>query len=183
MENRTMREEMKTVVDRDDEAPSATGGCLCGAVRYRLFGPLRDVINCHCGQCLRTHGHFAAYTSVTRAAFALVERRGLKWFNSSDRARRGFCRHCGASLFWEKADGQSVSIAAGTFDQPSGLKTTQDIFVSDKGDYYELAPGTRVSSHGRLPDEKEKAPAAGPGGSGPGRGRIDMSIGLPGESE
>ena len=28
------------------------GGCLCGAVRYELVGPLRDVVNCHCSECL-----------------------------------------------------------------------------------------------------------------------------------
>ncbi|TQV83656.1 GFA family protein [Denitrobaculum tricleocarpae] len=144
-----MREDVEAIEERDDETPSATGGCLCGAVRYRLFGPLRDVINCHCGQCQRTHGNFAAYTRVKRSAFSCDERQGLRWYSSSDRARRGFCRTCGASLFWERLDGDAISISAGSIDPPSGLKTTQDIFVADKGDYTELAPGTVVTLQGR----------------------------------
>jgi len=48
-----------------------TGGCLCGGVRYRATGPLRHVIACHCGQCRKTSGHFAAMTSVPLARFAL----------------------------------------------------------------------------------------------------------------
>ncbi|WP_282606849.1 GFA family protein [Pelagibius sp. Alg239-R121] len=156
-----MREEMEGVEDREDEQPSATGGCLCGAVRYQLFGPLRDVVNCHCGQCLRTHGNFAAYSKVKRAAFKFVERQGLRWYGSSDRARRGFCRHCGSSLLWERSDGDAISVSAGSIDRPTGLKTTHDIFVSDKGDYYELAPGTDIILHGGLSKEKEGSAAFG----------------------
>ena len=165
-----MREEMEGLEEKDEETPSATGGCLCGAVRFQLFGPLRDVVNCHCGQCRRTHGNFAAYTRVKRAAFLLVERQGLRWYPSSDRARRGFCRHCGASLFWERTDGEAVSISAGCLDQPSGLKTTQDIFVSDKADFYELAPGTKVTLRGGL-REGQRPPPTAAGGQAP----VDMS--------
>ena len=35
----------------------ATGGCLCGAVRYQVHGPLRDVLICHCVECRRWHGN------------------------------------------------------------------------------------------------------------------------------
>jgi hypothetical protein len=114
----------------------ATGGCLCGAVRYEVDGPLRDVVECHCAMCRRTHGHVAAYTAAAKASVRLVESRGLKWFTSSDFARRGFCAECGGSVFWERTAGDLVSIAAGTLDPPTGLSTTLQIFVEDAGDYY-----------------------------------------------
>ena len=123
------------------ERPSATGGCLCGAVAYELRGPLRPVVNCHCGQCRRTHGHIGAYTNLPRARLSLTETRGLKWYASSDVARRGFCGTCGASLFWDRLESDAISVAAGTLDAPSGLTTAADIFVADKGDYYELPEG------------------------------------------
>ena len=44
--------------------PTATGSCLCGAVRYEVRGPLRQVVNCHCGQCRKFHGHYGAYSSA-----------------------------------------------------------------------------------------------------------------------
>lgn len=117
----------------------ATGGCLCGAVRYRVTGRLRDVMNCHCSQCRRTHGHVAAYAAARRDDLELLEDAGLAWYASSPRARRGFCRTCGASLFWQPRDLDYIAIAAGTLDQPSGLKTVGHIHVRDKGDYYEIA--------------------------------------------
>ena len=126
---------------KGDAAPRATGGCLCGAVRYEVHGPLREVVNCHCGQCRRSHGHVAAYTSAKRGDLALTEDRGLKWYRSSDFARRGFCGDCGASLFWEPAGQGRVSIAAGGIDASSGLATVRNIFTAHKGDYYEIADG------------------------------------------
>ena len=49
--------------------PRQTGGCLCGAVRYRVAGPLRDVVACHCAQCRRSSGHFAAATAARYEVF------------------------------------------------------------------------------------------------------------------
>jgi hypothetical protein len=112
------------------------GGCLCGAVRYEVSGPLRDVVLCHCAMCRRTHGHVAAYTAAPKAALRLIEARGLRWFASSGFARRGFCAECGASVFWERIAADMVSIAAGSVDAPTGLCTTLQIFVDDAGDYY-----------------------------------------------
>ena len=129
-------------------ADRATGGCLCGAVRYEVRGRLRDVTVCHCGQCLRTHGHAAAYAAAGTDALVLTEDRGLKWYVSSATARRGFCAECGASLFWEPRGGGHTAVAAGTLDRPTGLRTVAHIFTADKGDYYDITddlaqwPGT-----------------------------------------
>ena len=121
---------------------SHAGGCLCGAVRYRVVAsPLRPVVACHCGQCRRAHGHVAAYTSAPKAAVELVEDRGLRWYESSPSVRRGFCGGCGASLFWERTAGANTSIAAGTLDGPTGLATVGHIYVADAGDYYAITDG------------------------------------------
>jgi hypothetical protein len=125
------------------EAIRATGGCLCGAVRYEVRGPLRDVVLCHCARCRRTHGHVAAYAACAREHLVLVEARELRWYETGDRAL-GFCATCGASLFWRAEGRDTVSVAAGTIDPPTGLETIAQIFVAERGDYYELCgPGER----------------------------------------
>jgi hypothetical protein len=127
----------------------ATGGCLCGAVRYAVHGPLRDVVLCHCGHCRRTHGHVAAYAACAAADLVLLADDELRWYADGDR-ERGFCGRCGASLFWRAAGRDTISIAAGTLDPPTGLRTIAQIFVADRADYYELpAEGERHA--GALP--------------------------------
>jgi hypothetical protein len=117
-----------------------SGGCLCGAVRYQLKPPLRPTVACHCRQCRRTSGHYVSATSVPRKSFALTSSDGLKWYRSSERARRGFCRECGSSLFWSADARDTISIMTGTIDGETGLRTVAHICVADKGDYYELNP-------------------------------------------
>jgi len=117
---------------------SYSGGCHCGSVRYEVTGALRDVVNCHCSMCLRLHGTFGAYTKITDTNFSFVEDRGLTWYDSSNTARRGFCRECGANLFWQPLGFATTSIAAGSLDQAPGLKTVGHIYTAEKGDFYEI---------------------------------------------
>ena len=125
-------------------AEPVKGQCLCGSVRFVLAPPLRTVTLCHCAQCRRWHGHVGAYTSVAHDRLSLTESRGLAWFTSSSFARRGFCRECGSSLFWERDGHDMISITAGSLDAPTGLRTALQIFAKDKGDYYELDRATPV---------------------------------------
>ena len=130
---------------------SHEGGCLCGAVRFETEGELRDVVACHCEQCRRTHGHYAAFTSVALSGFRLVESRGLRWYRSSETARRGFCAECGASLFWAPEGEARMSIAAGALSGRTGLKTARHVHVASAGDYYSIDDG--------LPQYSGAAPA------------------------
>ena len=118
--------------------PSRTGGCLCGAVRYEVRGPLRAVVMCHCTQCRRMTGHIMAATAARHKDFRLLSEEGLRWYTSSEEARRGFCMLCGSTLFWQGAARDYLSIAAGTLDDSSGLRIACHIFTADKGDYYEI---------------------------------------------
>ncbi len=118
---------------------SYNGGCQCGAVRYEVTAKLRGVLNCHCGVCRRLHGTFGAYTKAADADLSIIEDRGLAWYNSSNTARRGFCRECGASLFWQPVGFATTSIAAGSLDQTADLKTIGHIYVAEKSDFYEIS--------------------------------------------
>lgn len=142
----------------DTRRTTATGGCLCGAVKYEVRGPLRPVVNCHCRQCRKTSGHFVAASGARSGDLTLVSSDELRWHESSSEARRGFCSVCGSSVFWEPVSGDEIMIMAGTMDSPTGLETAAHIFVGDAGDYYYIPddglPRFAGGGHGvKVPDE------------------------------
>jgi hypothetical protein len=124
-----------------NRAVRASGGCLCGAVTYEVRGPLRDVLTCRCVECRRWSGHVFAATTARREHLALVESRGLRWIaspESESHAERGFCCECGSSLFWDAPGRETVCIAAGSLDEPTGLRLIGHVYVSQTADYDEL---------------------------------------------
>ncbi|HEX3846329.1 MAG TPA: GFA family protein [Steroidobacteraceae bacterium] len=125
-----------------------TGGCDCGGVRYEVTGKLRDVIACHCEQCRRTSGHFVCATACRRPDFRLVKSDTLEWYRPVAGYRRGFCTECGSSLFFEQEGGERVSIAAGSLDEPQGLKIAAHIFAAEAADYYTIDGSVPVSQDG-----------------------------------
>jgi len=119
--------------------PPVEGGCLCGAVSYRVDGELRPVIGCHCSQCRKTSGHHVAATAADNAAIDVADPgEALRWYRSSSFAQRAFCSRCGSNLFWKRDDASYTAITAGTLNGPTGLRIEAHIFTADKGDYYTL---------------------------------------------
>lgn len=114
-----------------------TGGCLCGAIRYEIEGPLPPPSACHCTQCRRNHGALGVYTLAPADRYKIKGKRNLVWYESSPGIRRGFCRNCGSKLFWERSGSGQLDVAVGTIDPPTGLKIEKNIYLADAGDYYD----------------------------------------------
>lgn len=115
------------------------GQCDCGAVAFEVTGARKGISACHCSQCRRTSGHYWAATHAPFDQVTFTHDAGLKWYTSSAWAKRGFCKECGSSLFYRMNDEDSIGIAAGCFDGPTGFIMAKHIFVADKGDYYTIA--------------------------------------------
>lgn len=114
---------------------------MCGAVAFEVDGELRDVVNCHCHRCRRWTGHYWAATAARTDAMTFASDATLTWFTPAAGVEYGFCHGCGSSLFW-RVDKRPdvVSISAGCLDQPSGLRTTTQIWLAEHGDYHTPLP-------------------------------------------
>jgi len=114
------------------------GQCLCGEVQFEV-DQVDELDVCHCHMCRRWTGGPYIGADV-RGGVTLIQAATLTWYESSDWAKRGFCKTCGASLFYKlKADDTFWSIAGGALDLPDGLSISKEIFVDEKPDYYILA--------------------------------------------
>lgn len=109
------------------------GGCLCGAVRYRLAGPALDCGTCHCRTCRRaSSAPELPFAQFAASAFTLT--RGYpKSYHSSPEVTRSFCRDCGSPLTWRhmgKPDRLDVMICS--LDDPDALAPTYRVWTSHK---------------------------------------------------
>ncbi|MBY0304839.1 MAG: GFA family protein [Sphingomonas sp.] len=117
------------------------GSCLCGAVRFTVTEPLTNIAACHCGQCRKQSGHYWAAAEMARESLSMINDATLRWYQSSEKARRGFCATCGSFLFWEPIDSDRIDVAMGAIEGPTATRLDRHIFVAEKGDYYDIADG------------------------------------------
>jgi len=95
-----------------------TGGCQCGAVRFRIHGALGRPSICHCRMCQKAFGGFFG-PLVTIKGETEWTRGEPSYFQSSVNISRGFCAACGTPLTYKHPGG--LEIAIGAFDDRSDL--------------------------------------------------------------
>ncbi len=103
-----------------------TGGCLCGAVRYRITAEPMVVTHCHCTFCRRAAGApFITWITIASDGFAWTEEPPTK-YRSSAEALRGFCDVCGTTLSYRGVGHpEEIDITAASLDEPERV-TPQD---------------------------------------------------------
>ncbi len=119
---------------------SVTGGCLCGAVRYRAALPTLFCAHCHCRYCRRAHGAaFITWFGVPDDKFEITAGdRELQWHASSKQSRRGFCSRCGTTLlFVSECSPGETHIGLATADGPIDRQPQRHVFWDHRVDWYE----------------------------------------------
>ena len=109
-----------------------TGGCQCGAVRFRFSAePARRSV-CHCRMCQKALGNvFAPYAGGPMADFEWT-RGAPKIFQSSEACERGFCGDCGTPLTYRDTREGKIFVTIGSFDDPARLAPTLNLGMQSK---------------------------------------------------
>ena len=118
-----------------------TGGCLCGAVRYKINGPIRDIVCCHCSQCRKAQGSaFATNGIVDSDDFELLAGTDLlTGYESTPGQTKYFCRTCGSPIM-SRADSSpdQVRVRIGTIDTDIVERPVAHIFVTSKANWEDI---------------------------------------------
>jgi hypothetical protein len=129
------------------------GSCQCQAVLYEAEGPQLFFVYCHCRWCRRAHGTGSVpWVGVPESGFRLVRGEdAVRWYASSPRSRRGFCVHCGSTMFFAStaAPGE-LHLSAGCVDEGLRGEPTAHVFVDQKAPWIELTDA--------LPQRTEASP-------------------------
>ncbi len=132
-----------------------TGGCLCGAVRYRIE-EIFDAGYCHCSNCRRsTGGAVGAWAHVKAPHFELTKGEP-KSHATTDAGARDFCGECGSTLYFRAADGSFHSVTIGTFDEPCRVRPKIHICIDDGLDWLEIDDELPRYSDNRSPHPDER---------------------------
>ena len=120
---------------------------MCGAVRFRLYGPFSYSAHCHCRSCQRAVGAgFVTYTAVPRDRLEFL-RGDMAVFASSPGVRRGFCRDCGTSLVYDSDDWDDPAVMTATLDDPAVASPTTNAYTADKQPWVTLDPDLKQFHH------------------------------------
>ena len=115
-----------------EAAAGLTGGCQCGAVRYRLSAEPTGANICHCRMCQKASGGpFMAFGGVRLSEFS-VSSGAIATFSSSDIAERGFCSRCGTPLTYRELGSDRVSVTLGSLDEPGAVAPVTQLGVESK---------------------------------------------------
>jgi hypothetical protein len=114
-------------------APPYGGGCLCGAVRYRVNARPLTITACHCDACKKLSGGTNLLVFTTpREGFEHLSgdvqrfRRTAESGRQSDVVR---CAACGTRLWHEPLAFPVMTVTGGTLDDPSWVVPASEIWV------------------------------------------------------
>ena len=109
----------------------AEGGCICGAIRYRVVGKPTNTMVCHCQTCRRVAASpVVAWVTFPTAQFELLQGQPMV-FRSSQPVRRTFCGTCVTPLTYENEDSVGfVDITTCSLDDPESFPPTHHSWLS-----------------------------------------------------
>ena len=119
-----------------------TGGCLCGAVRYRLSEkPVRTLL-CHCRNCQKTSGSaLSTIALVQRSALAITGTlKGYEYAgDSGNKLEINFCPTCGSPVILNiRAMPDLVSVKVGSLDDPGWFRPEMQIWTDSAQAWFPL---------------------------------------------
>ena len=119
-----------------------TGGCLCGAVRYKASGEPVARLACHCRDCQKQNGTSFSITAVFPEDAVSYEGELTTYVGESDignEVLRKFCGTCGSPVFSQPSIFKGlIMVKAGTLDEAQDFVPETHAWVRSKHDWIDI---------------------------------------------
>ena len=129
-------------MDERKKLNNVTGSCLCGNVKFKLFGEIDGFYFCHCLRCRRSTGSAHASNIFTKpeniewlAGEQMIQRYELP---EAERFAKQFCSKCGSGVPYVNRDETKLVIPAGSLTEPIGFPPGKNIYWESRAKWYEL---------------------------------------------
>ncbi|MEC8622439.1 MAG: GFA family protein, partial [Pseudomonadota bacterium] len=112
-----------------------TGGCLCGAVRYKVTGEAVRVVNCQCNDCRKVTGAGFATNVFVKEEDLVIESGVTKPYQHKSDSRnmmtKKFCPECGSQIFsYGTGSPGVVGIKVGSIDDAHDIKPQITVYAA-----------------------------------------------------
>jgi hypothetical protein len=122
-----------------EKVTELAGGCLCGAVNYRVVDAFAYAANCHCSDCRRATGSaFKPFAGTSATGLRIVAGADhLLLYGDPSENHDVHCRDCGSLLYSVVGAGR-IHLALGSLHDAPSIKPRAHIFVGDKAPWHEI---------------------------------------------
>ncbi|MEL0324829.1 MAG: GFA family protein [Rhodospirillales bacterium] len=126
-----------------------TGGCLCGAVRYKVVGEPVRVANCHCDDCRKVTGASFATNVFVKEEDLVIESGVTKSYqhtsDSGNTMTKKFCPECGSQIFSNGTGSPGVvGVKVGSIDDATGIKPSITVYAARALPFSHIDEGTEI---------------------------------------
>lgn len=130
-----------------------TGGCPCGAIRYRVTAFPLLLYTCNCTDCQKASGSAFALNMPVRAKhFHILQGAPKAWRHTSPSGVAvisWFCGDCGGRLYGDRAGrAEIVNLRAGTLDDTTWLVPVAHMFTRSAQPWVLAAAGAECHQCG-----------------------------------
>ena len=129
-------------MDERKKLNNVTGSCLCGSVKFKLFGEIDGFYLCHCLRCRRSTGSAHASNIFTKPDNIewLVTEETIRRYElpEAERFAKQICTKCGSGVPYVNRDGTKLVIPAGSLTEPIEFPPEKNIYWESRAKWYEL---------------------------------------------
>ena len=117
------------------------GSCLCGSIKFELFGDMERIYLCHCMRCRRS-------TGTAHASNIFTNPENIKWLSGKDliqrfelpeaeRFMKQFCSRCGSCVPYVNRLGTKLVVPAGSLYEQFAISPEKNIYWESRAKWYE----------------------------------------------